>query len=61
MSVLILGEYKFDVQFMGLPIRGSPFTVNAWDAHKVLVNVIGPGYVAKPSYFKSKRTNLWTN
>ena len=50
------GNHKVYVDYSGIPVSGSPFTVKVFDARLVRVDGVSPGLVNKPSSFSCKFT-----
>lgn len=48
---MLLGDHTVDVSLGGVAVPGSPFLVKAYDASKVRVTDISPGFRGKPVYF----------
>ena len=38
MMTFVAGDYKISLSFMGEPLKGSPFTVKAFDPGKVVIS-----------------------
>ncbi|KAL8600676.1 hypothetical protein ACOMHN_006742 [Nucella lapillus] len=46
-----VGDHRVQVAYAGVPIAGSPYTVQVYDASKVTVSTIGQAFVGKPLSF----------
>ncbi|GFO22963.1 filamin-c, partial [Plakobranchus ocellatus] len=46
-----VGSHKVFIDYAGVPIQGSPFTVKVFDASQVRVSNIQPGLVNRPCSF----------
>ncbi|XP_059143816.1 filamin-B-like, partial [Physella acuta] len=47
----VIGAHKVYIDYAGVPIQGSPFTIRVFDASRVRVSNIAPGLVNRPLSF----------
>ncbi|XP_046560615.1 filamin-A-like isoform X1 [Haliotis rubra] len=46
-----IGDYKAVIEYADMPIKGSPFTVKAFDAANVKISKINQGFLGRPNSF----------